>query len=192
VSKLSKKQRDQLIMVAFGTVALMAALWLLVVVSEKQELADIRQTTETMKEKITRADNFLRRADEIEDTLQARDAELSKREEMLGPARDTYSWMVTKVISPLVLAHKGVNVPVVSQPEFTDVTAIPKFCYKGVLFRVKANGYFHDFGKFLADFENSYPYFRIQNLDMIPSGDGEKLNILFEAVALLQPAEEAK
>ena len=52
-----------------------------------------------------------------------------------------------------------------------------------------------DFGKFVADFENAFPYMRIQNIELDPnpsssanpSNEPEKLGFKMEIVALVNP-----
>jgi hypothetical protein len=53
-------------------------------------------------------------------------------------------------------------------------------------------GYYHEFGKFFADFENAFPYFIIQNVEIAPSGQAEgqeKLSYTFDIVAPQVPQE---
>jgi hypothetical protein len=77
----------------------------------------------------------------------------------------------------------------------TEVGALPRFPYKAALFNVRGTAYFHDLGKFLADFENSFPYIRVQNLELEPAasssatstGDAEKLAFRMEIVTLINP-----
>jgi hypothetical protein len=116
---------------------------------------------------------------------------LQKREASLAPDRDTYAWMVVNTINPFIQNRKGVNINSVSQPEFADYGLIPKFPYKWATFHLKGVGYFHEFGKFVADFENTYPYFRIQSLEIASSpgaaSDLEKLGFNFDIVAPVNP-----
>ena len=45
---------------------------------------------------------------------------------------------------------------------------LPKFPYQAASFGVKLAARYHDFGAFLADFENRFPYMRVQNLHLEP------------------------
>jgi hypothetical protein len=71
-----------------------------------------------------------------------------------------------------------------------------KFPYRAAVFNVRGTAHYHDFGKFVADFENAYPYMRIQNFELEPSAasnstaqnDQEKLTFKMEIVALVNPA----
>ena len=71
----------------------------------------------------------------------------------------------------------------------------------GRAFNVRGTAYYHDFGRFVADFENTYPYMRIQNIDLEPAGasaststgpagnaeDGERLAFKMEVITLVNP-----
>jgi len=45
---------------------------------------------------------------------------------------------------------------------------LPKFPYQAATFGVKLSARYHDFGRFLADFENEFPYLRVKNLEVAP------------------------
>ncbi|HVR37084.1 MAG TPA: hypothetical protein VMS21_14675, partial [Methylomirabilota bacterium] len=54
-------------------------------------------------------------------------------------------------------------------------------------------GYYHDFGEFLAEFENRFPYVRLQRIHLEPAAvrtanpeDREKLSFRIEFVALVK------
>jgi Tfp pilus assembly protein PilO len=186
VNKLSKAQRDQLIGIAFGTVALMAALWYFGVTAMQSDLAATQRKSTEMRQKLHDAEALMRRGDEISATLHSRSELLAKREAGLAPDRDSYAWLINTV-NAFIQSRKGVNIDTYSQPEISDVGIIPRFPYRWATFRLKGTGYYHDFGKFFADFENAFPYFRIQNLNISAnSGTGmeaEKLSVTFDLVA---------
>jgi Tfp pilus assembly protein PilO len=186
VNKLSKTQRDQLIGIAVGTVALMAALWYFGVTAMQDELAHTRQKSADMRKKLHEAEALMRQEDEISATLRSRSELLAKREAGLAPDRDAYAWVINTV-NAFIQSRKGVNIDTYSQPEISDTGIIPRFPYRWATFHLKGTGYYHDFGKFFADFENAFPYFRIQNLNMSansgPGMEAEKLSVTFDLVA---------
>ena len=55
---------------------------------------------------------------------------------------------------------------------------------------------YHEFGRFVADFENAFPYMRIQNIELDPAAasnasaqsDQEKLAFKMEIVTLVNPS----
>jgi hypothetical protein len=186
VNKLSKAQRDQLLGIAFAAVGLMAALWYFGVTAKQSELAATRRKSAEMRQKLHDAEALMRREDEISGTLNSRSELLAKREAGLAPDRDAYVW-VLDTVNAFIQSRKGVNIDSYSQPEVSDTGIIPKFPYRWATFHLKGTGYYQDFGRFFADFENAFPYFRIQNLNMsVNSGPGmeaEKLSVTFDLVA---------
>jgi len=66
---------------------------------------------------------------------------------------------------------------------------LPAFPFKQVKFAVTGTAYYHDLGRFIADFENTYPHIRVANLQVQPgdAGDGaEKLSFRMEVIALVK------
>jgi len=106
---------------------------------------------------------------------------------------DMYAWVIQTV--GRFGAERRVDIPQFSREVTTDVGILPKFPYKAAIFNVRGNAYFHDLGQFLADFENSFPYARVQNLELEPGAssaasgttDPEKLAFRLEIVTLINP-----
>jgi hypothetical protein len=117
---------------------------------------------------------------------------LDKRESTLAPDRDAYAWVIS-TINPIIKSRKGLGDFHYSQPEVSEVGIIPGFPYKWATFHVEGTGFYHDLGKFFADLENNYPYFRIQNLEMnatVSTGaEPEKLNVAFELVVPVKASD---
>jgi hypothetical protein len=193
VNKLSKAQKEQLIGITVGAVVLVAALWFFGVTAKQQELSKTEDNTAQTQDKLKRAESTMRRGEEIANKLQARRELLDKREAMLAPDRDAYAWIIS-TINPMIQSRKGVSYPFhYSQPEVSDVGIIPGFPYKWATFHVDGTGFYHDLGKFFADLENNYPYFRVQNLEMnanVSTGvEAEKLNVAFELVVPVKASD---
>ena len=55
----------------------------------------------------------------------------------------------------------------------------PSFPFKQVKFTITGTAYYHDLGKFIANFENTFPHIRVVNLQIQPdpSASDEKLFI---------------
>lgn len=186
MTKLSKAQQDQLTAIGMGVVIAIGALWYFGVTAKQKELGGTRQKTAEMQKKLHDAETLMRRGDEIGETLQTRSDLLAKREAGLAPDRDSYAWLINSV-NAFIQSRKGVNIDSYSQPEISDTGMIPKFPYRWATFHLRGSGYYHDLGKFFADFENSYPYFRIQNVvlsaNVGAAMEAEKLTVTFDLVA---------
>jgi len=192
MSNLPKAKRDHLILVAIATIGVVAALLLFVGESQRAELKRTHLKTESTRNKLSVADKLSRAEPQIQERLQKVSAELAARETALAPEHDTYSWFLQNLAQFLSL-HRGAGVTAagISQPEIGEATLIPKFVYKTATFHVKANGFFHDLGRFVADLETEFPYARVQNIEMQRGGSGgdhEKLAATFDVVMLMQPS----
>ncbi|MGO8700502.1 MAG: hypothetical protein ACLQVY_22665 [Limisphaerales bacterium] len=185
MNKLNKNQRDQILATAIAAPFLIALLWYFVVQAEQTQLQGTQKKAADIRAKLNRAEGIMRQSEEIADRLQAHNSSLTNREATLAPDRDAYAWII-QTIKPFILSRKGVSIYSYSQPDVTDLGLISNFPYRWATFHLKGTGYYHDFGAFCADFENSFPYFYIQNLAVSAnSGPGiqpEKLNFTFDVV----------
>jgi hypothetical protein len=79
--------------------------------------------------------------------------------------------------------------PAIGIPVIGEMNMLPAFPYHQATSTVTGSAYYFDFGRFVADFENQFPYMRIQNLNLEPSGaadDPEKLSFRMEIVTLIK------
>jgi Tfp pilus assembly protein PilO len=194
MNNLPKAKRDQLILVAVMTAAIIGALIFFVAESQRAELRRTALKTETVRAKLNQADKLSREEGQLLTRLQAVVKDLGGREALLAPERDTYAWFLQSLAQFLSI-HRGAGVTAagISQPEVGDAVLLPKFPYKSATFHVKSNGHFHDFGRFVADLETQFPYVRVQSVELThapagPSTDPEKLNLTFDIVMLMQPS----
>jgi hypothetical protein len=102
---------------------------------------------------------------------------------------DLYAWTVDTFRRFKAAYH--VDIPTVGQPSQSDCDLIGDFPYKQIRFSLTGTAYYHDLGKFVADFENKFPHCRVLNLTADPSvggpTSGEKLNFRMDIVALVKP-----
>ena len=169
--KLSKTQRDQLLAIAMGTVGVIAALWFFVVAAQNSELAATNKKIADMKAKLISASSVIREADQINAELNRNLDILKAREATFAPEHDPYSWMeetTAHFLLPPGDAHryKTATITDIKTPEITDKGVIGSFPYKWARFHITGQGYYHDFGKFICDFENNFKYFHIENLEV--------------------------
>lgn len=169
--KLSKAQRDQLIAVAIGAVGVMAALWYFVILAQGRELAATRASSVKMSTKLKDASAEVSRLDKVSLELTNSLEKLKLREATFAPEHEPYSWMVGVMghfyLPPNDLhRYKTISNIDFKPPEISDKGVIGGFPYKWAKFHISGQGRYHDLGRFIADFENAFPYFRIQDLDI--------------------------
>lgn len=185
--KLSKDKRNQLVLVIICALAAIAVMWVELIKPRYVALAQAMDSQKKAQEELGNIQNEIKHADTIV-------AELSNVTQTLSDAEsdiaygDLYSWTYNTM--RLFKAQYPVNIPEIGHPEVASVDLLPSFPFKQVRFTVTGTGYYHDLGKFIADFENTYPHIRVVNLQ-VQSGDSndgsEKLSFRMEIVALVKP-----
>jgi hypothetical protein len=191
MSRLPKQQRDKLILTIVGTVFIASGLYFGVIQFQLDQLKNLRADKDKDSIKAKDVEDSIRNAKQIQVDLGRKTAQLSTVESDMASG-DAYLWMVN-----LIRQFKaGYNVDIsqfsgISKPE---VGLYPKFAYNQVSINVGGSAYYHDLGKFLADFENRFPHIRIQEITLeppgVPSGDRDKLNFRLQVVALMKPGTQ--
>jgi hypothetical protein len=195
IKNLPKEKRDHLLLMAIVTLALSVGLYFGLVRTQKRSLERIARQATEQQEKVGGAVRLVSTHEDIEQNLEDNLQKLKSIEQGMASG-DMYSWIIT-VINRF-RADRRVEIPQFSREIATDVGVFPKFPYKAALFHIRGTAHFHELGKFIADFENAFPYIRVQNVDMeaaaqsaattTPGADpGEKLVFKMEIVALINP-----
>jgi Tfp pilus assembly protein PilO len=167
MNKLSKEKRDKLILVCIVIVAVVGALYTFVLGAQKEKLAALETQITGMRGKLSKAETSLRSAEAIEASLASNKTVIEERQQNMAPPGQYYYWFL-KLIDQFRKDEKldtGFIVDI-TQPEFVDAGILPNFPYKAASFGLRLNGQFHEIGKFIAELENRFPYFRVQNVKL--------------------------
>ena len=202
MAKLSKEKRDRLILVVLATIGVVAGLWFGVVKTRQQQLDESKSRLTAAIDNLDKARKRVKQAEKVEADLELATRKLKAIEEIMAPSVDLYSWALL-LLDNSRSGHE-VNIIDVTRPVKGDVGMLPQFPYEAAIFSVRGTAYYHQFGKFLADFENRFPYFRVQNL-ILAAGSGlesvagsdvtatrtgdEKLNFSMVVIALIKPTQ---
>ena len=186
MKKLLIEKRIQLILIAFVTLAMLALIGFLIRTqfAALDKIAEEKKDAETKLQSIR---NVIKGVDTTASELVELTNALSRAEEDMAVG-DPYSW-IYDTIRRLKTQHK-VDIPEISRPAIEDEDMLPTFPYKQVRFNINGTAYYHDLGKFIADFENSFPHGRIANLTVeSPGSDSkdEKLSFKMDIIALVKP-----
>ncbi len=183
MNKLSKEKRDHLILTGLGTVALLVVIGYFVILPQYANIREVESRTDIARQK-----------------LQSMVDEMKKQQAKDTEAHDVTSTL-TQVESDIAFGDpiawfyetlrnfKGrykVDLSVTGQSPISDVDLLPNFPYKQLRVSVTGTAYYHDLGKFIADFENTFPHIRIVNLNLEPGDSGEKLNFRMDIIALVK------
>lgn len=192
MSKLSKDKRDKIILVGIVTVAASAAIWLLVIKAQGEALKGARAEVTKSREQLNRGKTTLTTQANVDEGFEKASRKLAGRETTMAAPNDMYSWLI-QTLNTFRLGYK-VDIPQFGRELPTEVGIFAKFPYRAALFNVRGSAYYHDFGKFLADFENAFPYIRVQNVELAPATESaghtdsrEKLNFKMELLTLVRP-----
>lgn len=169
MNKLSKEKRDKLILVCIGVVAVVGILYTFVLGAQKDKLNGIQTQISGAQSKLAKAEAALRSADVIEATLAENKKQIDERQEKMAPQGQYYYWFL-KLVDQFRKDEKldsGFIVDI-TMPDFPEAGLLPKFPYKAASFGLRVNGKFHDIGRFVANLENNYPYFRVQDVRIAP------------------------
>ena len=190
MKNLPKEKRDRLILIVLGTLVVLIAICYGLVSTQKKSLAAIQKRAFEQRDKVGSAQRLINSTGDLEKNLEMTTKKLRSIEQGMASG-DMYSWIF--VTMNKFRADRNVDIPQISREVSVEVGVLPKFPYKAALFSVRGNAYFHDLGKFIADFENEFPYLRLQNLELEPAasssatstGDAEKLAFKMEIVTLV-------
>jgi Tfp pilus assembly protein PilO len=194
IKNLPKEKRDQLLLICIITLAITLGAYFGLVKMQKRKLERIAKQSSEQEEKVGGAARLVATHKGTEEDLQDNLEKLKAIEQQMASG-DMYSWIIQTVNR--FRADRKVEIPQFSREITTEVGVFPKFPYKAALFHIRGTAYFHELGRFVADFENAFPHIRIQNIDMeaaaqsaattTPNGDPEKLAFKMEIVALINP-----
>jgi Tfp pilus assembly protein PilO len=192
MKSLPKEKRDRLILVFLGTCAIMAGLYFGLISMQRRSLEAMTKRRQEQENKLNNGERLARSVPQIQANLEEAAARLKAIEATL-PSGDMYSWIILTVNN--FKENYKVEIPQFSREVPAEVGMFTKFPYRAAIFNLRGTAHFHDFGRFVADFENAFPYMRIQNIEMDPSSasnsslqsDEEKLNFKMEIVTLVNP-----
>ncbi len=190
MNKLSNDKRNQLILTVLVTVTVIAGLWLGLVRKQQHTLAELASRKKSAAQKLQVVKQTIENADLIEGQLAEASNQLAKVEETMASG-DLYSWAITTIRQ--FKTNYKVDIPQFSQIDGPkNVSLLANFPYKQATLTISGTAFFHDLGKFVADFENEFPYVRVLNLSVEPvsalvANEREKLAFKMDVAALVKP-----
>ena len=193
MNKLSKEKQQQIIALVIGVVVGIFVIWYLFISPWSKAIAKNKSDATAKSEQIGKAEKLVAMGQSFQEELDGIQRKLKERESQMASS-NPYFWM-NQTIEDFKKTHPDVEISSVGAEQYTQVTMLPKFPYRAVTFNLSGNGFYHDIGKFIANFENEFTYMRIQNLSLEPTRSfnpqaSERLSFDFQIVALLRPAEE--
>jgi len=192
MKNLPKEKRDRLILVFLGTCAILAGLYFGLINTQRKSLENMTRRRQEQETKLNNGQRLASSVPQIQKNLEEVAARLKTIESTM-PSGDMYSWIILTVNT--FKENYKVEIPQFSREVPAEVGMYAKYPYRAAIFNLRGTAYFHDLGRFVADFENTFPYIRIQNIELDPSAasnanlqtDEEKLAFKMEIVTLVNP-----
>lgn len=188
MNKLPKEKRDKLILVIVGSVAVLGLIYFGLIGPQYDALSKIKIQTNNARNKLQKMEDTVKMADATHDAMIDAVDTLSHSEQDIASG-DTFQWTYD-MIRGFKANYKSVDMPNIGQSVISDVDYLPDFPYRQIKVTVSGTAYYHDLGKFIADFENTYPHIRIANLSMEPTGEtgeeSEKLGFKMDILVLIK------
>jgi len=181
---LPKEKRNPFIIVVLITAALLALISVCLISSQNAMLAKIADNTRAAGDKLHAIEATIKNATLTADQLSQASLALSRAESDMASG-DLYSWTYA-TMRQFKQAYK-VEIPEIGPPQTGEVELLPAFPYKQISFSIKGKAFYHDLGKFVADFENAFPHARLVNLSISPVGSpSEQLSFSLDIIALVK------
>ena len=185
-----KEKRKQLVLALIITVAVVVLIVFGLIRPQMEGISNTKEKIKAAQDKLQSVHDAIQKANEISLQLADVNSTLSRAEEDMASG-DVFLWTIDTVRN--FKADYKVEIPTVGQPVKSDVDLLGHFPYKQAKFTVNGSAYYHDFGKFIAAFENKYPHIRVVNISLEPTSEagasGEKLAFSMELIALIKSDE---
>jgi Tfp pilus assembly protein PilO len=182
-----REKRTQFFLVIFGTLAVLGLIGFVLIRPQYQTLSKIAKTESNQRSKLQTIQNTIKKAGDTTVLLSNVSSNLARAEEDVA-AGDLYAWTYDTIRK--FKASYRVDIPTIGQPSKGEVDVLPRFSYKQIRVNISGTAYYHDLGKFIADFENAFPHIRVVNLTIEPANatepGNEKLSFRMDIVALVK------
>ena len=183
-----KEKRTQFILVILGTLVVLGLIGFLLIRPQYQSLSRIHKTASDERDKLQKIKDTIKKAGDTSILLSNATVNLTAAEDDMATG-DNYAW--TYDLIRKFKASYRVDIPTIGQPSPGDVDLLAPFPFKQIRITISGTAYYHDLGRFIADFENTFPHIRVVNLAIEPinatEGGNEKLNFRMDIVALVKP-----
>ena len=191
MSSSPKEKRDKVILTVMLTLAGIAGIWFGLLEPQKADLRNKASLLSETQTKLSDVQRVLRLTNSFNDHLVEARRQIESMEAKM-PSGDVYRWAIRSMTT---LQTNNVEIANLEPPRLGETGILPKVPYKSAVLSVNGTAHYHNFGRFLADLENSFPHMRLQRLELEPTQFGEaataaqeQLHFKLEIVALVKPS----
>ena len=171
MNSLSKEKQTQLILIAVATVAIVIALWYFVMTAQNSAMHKYEVSIRDVKDRINRADIRIKRAASVQAEVADLRGQIAEAEAKMIPVEELNGkrWLFDTLVNFISGKYDVTPINLSNNGKIgKELLPLPKFAYAAAAYDVELRAFYHSFGKFLADFENAFPYISIQKLQLSP------------------------
>ncbi|MGA3284654.1 MAG: hypothetical protein ABSD57_09385 [Verrucomicrobiota bacterium] len=183
-----REKRTQLILVIFCTLVVLGLIGFALIRPQYETLSKIAKTESDERAKLQKIKDTIKKAGDTTTQLSNVTSNLSHAEEDMASG-DIYAWTYDTIRK--FKASYRVDIPTVGQPSLGDVDVLSQFPYKQIRVTISGTAHYHELGRFIADFENTFPHIRVVNFTIEPVNTtepgNEKLSFKMDIIALVKP-----
>ncbi|GEM_PF-758259 len=164
---LNPEKRKQLILLMLGAGAAVSVLWFAAIRPLQASIAEFRTKTGEVQGKIDSANRAILLSDRFRTDFEAARRKLHQAEQGIAKG-DVYRWIINTLLD-FQAGFKEIELTDFEQPQIGELPMPPALPYRAATFYLSGIATYHQFGKFLAAFENRFSYIRLQNLQLEPA-----------------------
>jgi len=189
MKRLPPAKRNQLIGVIIATLGLICLVYVVLIRPQDQKNNELGMSIKSETDRLGLYEKAIQQLTATSNALAAVSLQLAHSEGDVASG-DLYAWTVDTMRR--FKTNYRVEIPSIGEPSQPgNCDLLGGFPYKQIRFTLSGTAYYHDLGKFIADFENNFSHCQVINLSADPANDngasGEKLNFRMDIVALVKP-----
>jgi Tfp pilus assembly protein PilO len=180
----------QIVLLTIGTACVLGIIWFVAVAPLRGMVKVKADKVAILQKQIQVTQTQIQLADKYKQEVEAGQKDLQNLENKMARG-DPYRWIMS-YLSDLQIRN-DVLVSDFYPPQVTELSVPPKVPYRAVSYTIAGAAYYHDFGAFVADLDNTSPFVRLKSLTLQSAAPGlaaatapEKLNFRTEFVTLIK------
>jgi len=162
-----KKKQHQILLLVVSAALAAALIWYALIDPARSSLKATAQGISQLMSKLKAEKHNAGLAEGFKNDLETAAGRLRAIEGEM-PEGDLYRWLINTLL-PFQSQHH-VEFSSFEPPQPGDLKLWPNSPYKWSAFSVMGTANYHSFGKFLAEFENTYPHFTLRMVELEPAG----------------------
>lgn len=169
MTSVSTVKRMQALLIGAGALLALTLLYMHFVRQGQLQLLEVRERQTSGRTEQEAARKRISMAPIFEQDLQQAQARLEVFEGTMASG-DVYLWMV-RALDRVSERHR-VHFNQIEPPQFETGEFVPRVPYESARFIVSGSATYFDFGYFMAELENTYPFLRFHRLELEPMAFG--------------------